>query len=77
MNSTHNLHHGNDLRYSISAMIDQHGTRRVLLAALRAMLKPPPTQNKRRRIGAMNNHLRRDIGLPPVIGQPPHWKKYH
>ncbi|WP_179379239.1 hypothetical protein [Jannaschia marina] len=48
---------------SIDDIIARHGPRRVLLAALRALLRPrarPPD------VRYLSNHVRRDIGLDPL-----------
>lgn len=51
---------------SVEALIARHGARAVLLAALRALVKPqqwrpPPTE-----AADLTAHLRRDVGLPPA-----------
>ncbi|GGE10051.1 hypothetical protein SAMN05421774_102251 [Gemmobacter megaterium] len=55
---------------TIDDLIQIHGPRRVLFAALGAMFTPSP----RLRIGGiegMDDRLLRDIGLPPRSGAPP------
>lgn len=51
----------------LALVIAQHGPWRVLRAALAALMlgqpRPPP----------LNNHLRRDIGLPELPGAPLDW----
>lgn len=54
----------------IDMAIARHGAARVLFAAIRALLHPaerPPDIRRRRPpdLRALNDHLRRDIGLPP------------
>ncbi|MEN9061639.1 MULTISPECIES: hypothetical protein [Ponticoccus] len=50
---------------SIESTIAQHGALRVLTASLIALfhtptLRPPPTD-----VDALDDHIRRDVGLPP------------
>ncbi|MEI4487247.1 hypothetical protein V8J36_13715 [Frigidibacter sp. MR17.14] len=55
---------------SIAATIAVHGARRVLLAAAIALLRG----SGRRQLLVVpthNDHMRRDIGLPPVHAPPP------
>ncbi|MEI4470351.1 hypothetical protein [Frigidibacter sp. MR17.24] len=55
---------------SIEALIAIHGARRVLFAAVLAMLRG----SGRRQLLVVpvhDAHLRRDIGLPPVHAPPP------
>ena len=55
----------------IEDAIARHGPSRVLLAALRALLRPAarppdrPRPPRARDLRDLNEHLRRDIGLPP------------
>lgn len=56
----------------IDTVIAKYGTRAVLLRVLRAWLKakrPPPSI-------VLNDHLRQDIGLPPLM-QPPQRPRAH
>ena len=51
----------------IDAAIEAHGAARVLLSAMRALLRPkarPPDT------AHLSPHLRRDIGLPPAPHEP-------
>ena len=57
-----------DLNTALTRLLAEFGTRRTLTALLRALIdtrRPPPAKRLRRH--PLNcNHLRRDIGLPPV-----------
>lgn len=59
-----------DPRLAITQVIDQHGAWRVLRAALLALAAkgPGPHAPAER---WLNDHLRRDIGLPPAPPRPP------
>jgi hypothetical protein len=59
------------LRAALDDIIRTHGRWRVLLAlALRPFLSGPPLPPL-----GLNNHLRRDIGLPPLDLEAPHWSE--
>lgn len=59
------------LRTALDDIIRTHGRWRVLLAlALRAFRRGPPLPPLR-----LNNHLRRDIGLPPLEDEA--WGRSH
>jgi hypothetical protein len=49
----------------LTALAERHGLRRVLFAALRLAVRPRVT-GPRRFPGTLNDHLRRDIGLPDL-----------
>jgi hypothetical protein len=57
-----------DLNTALTRLLAEFGTMRTLTALLRALIaarRPPPAKRLRRH--PLNcNHLRRDIGLPPV-----------
>ncbi len=55
---------------TIDDLIELHGPRRVLFAALGALLRPAPRLHIAG-IEGMDDRLRRDIGLPPRSGAPP------
>lgn len=59
-----------DLHRAMDAMVASHGLLRVLMAALRPRLRPPPARRKFR-ARELSNHIRRDIGLSPVATSPP------
>ncbi len=50
---------------SIEATIAQHGALRVLCAALGAIVHPPQLRPPPTRARDLDDHLRRDVGLPP------------
>lgn len=76
MTYTRNLPTGDDLATTIATMIRTHGRTRVLLAALRTRLKRKPAKRKTVDLRALNNHLRRDIGLGPTANSPPTWARF-
>ncbi len=56
-----------ELNTALTRLLAEFGTRRTLTALLRALIatrRPPPARLKRHPLNC--NHLRRDIGLPPV-----------
>ena len=50
---------------SIEATIAQHGPLRVLRAAFGALIAFPPSRPPPPELSELDDHLRRDIGLPP------------
>lgn len=58
---------------TIDDLIQIHGPRRVLFAALGAMIHPRPRTHIVGTEG-MDDRLLRDIGLPPRSGAPP-WQR--
>lgn len=56
----------------IDAAIETHGAARVLMAAVKALMRPKPRPPD---IAALSPHMRRDIGLPhlgePMLSVPP------
>jgi len=56
----------------LSAVIDHYGPWRVLGAALVALARPRPSRAGRH-ADRLGNHIRRDIGLPPITSPPAHW----
>ena len=56
----------------LEELIAQHGIWNVLRATLQANTKH--RQHRRPQINALNNHLRRDLGLPPQDA-PPRWMR--
>jgi hypothetical protein len=59
------------LRAALDDIILTHGRWRVLVAlALRSLRRGPPLRPL-----ALNNHLRRDIGLPPLEDETPGWSE--
>jgi len=56
----------------LERLVARHGLRHVLLALVRLALRPRASA-ARRHPGALNDHLRRDIGLPalPPTPRPP------
>ncbi|MFV2051888.1 hypothetical protein [Aliiroseovarius sp. YM-037] len=61
-----------DLRIPINALIEQHGAWRVLVAAVMAPLRG---HGGKKVIATrdLNDHLRRDVGLPPAGATRNHW----
>lgn len=57
---------------TIDDLIQTHGPRRVLFAALGAMFRPSP-RTVVKGVEGMDDRLLRDIGLPPRSGAPP-WR---
>lgn len=58
------------LQVSVDTLIDQHGRWRVALTAIAAACR---SKNQRRRVQGvhvLDNHLRADIGLEPLIEPP-------
>ncbi|WP_414897173.1 hypothetical protein [Rhodovulum sp. YEN HP10] len=51
---------------SLAVVIEQHGACRVLFAAIAAMFSGRGRPAGVARLGELDNHLRRDIGLPPL-----------
>jgi len=64
-----------ETRIPLDTLIAAHGAPRVLLAALVAMLVPRPARPLATRMCDLDDHLRRDIGLPPKAAPPmmPGW----
>ncbi|MDF2142437.1 hypothetical protein [Paenirhodobacter sp. CAU 1674] len=56
---------------SIETMIALHGARRVLWAALAALLRGQGARPLAARLTELDDHMRRDIGLPPKGASPP------
>lgn len=59
----------------VAVVIEQHGAWRVLLAAIAALFDARGRSGELRP-GDLGNHLRRDIGLPPLPepwSEPPRW----
>ena len=50
---------------NIDATIAQHGALRVLYHAIGALFTLPPSRPPPTRLSELDDHLRRDIGLPP------------
>lgn len=63
---------------ALDTLIDTFGARRVLLAALVAMLRPRPARPLAAQMCDLDDHLRRDIGLPPKAAPPdtPTWLRH-
>lgn len=59
--------------HSIDALVTEHGAWRVLLRALRALVLPPRARPAAS-VDALNDRLRRDIGLPPLGPAPGDWR---
>ncbi|OWU73519.1 hypothetical protein [Marinibacterium profundimaris] len=79
MTHTQNFTPAEDLDKALAAIIRTHGLARVLLAAIGARLNAPPGRTPRRRRPepkGLSNHLRRDIGLPPVRTPPSHFARF-
>ena len=55
----------NPVATSIHATIAQHGALRVLSAAFLALVHPPQLRPPPTNAGDLDDHLRRDVGLPP------------
>ena len=55
----------NPAHTSIDATIAQHGALRVFSAALLALVHPPRLGPPPTRAQDLDDHLRRDVGLPP------------
>lgn len=51
----------------LQAMIDEFGARRVIFAVLFALLRPRATAG----LPEIDDHMRRDMGLPPRAASPP------
>lgn len=62
---------------SLPDLIASHGAPRVLVAALVAMLFPRAYRPLAAQMSDLDDHLRRDIGLPPIAKPPdrPGWLK--
>lgn len=56
---------------AIHALIHSLGARRVFIAAALALLRPAPRRPLAVQFQDLDNHLRRDIGLPPKAASPP------
>jgi hypothetical protein len=61
----------------LPSLIASHGAPRVLVAALVAMLFPRAFRPLATQMSELDDHLRRDIGLPPIAKPPdrPGWLK--
>lgn len=74
MSNIHAHHDSAILRVSVDTLINEHGRWRVALAALAAAIRA----RKRRlpqSVARLDNRLRADIGLPPVVDPPGmYWK---
>ena len=55
---------------TLERLVARYGLRRVLLALARLALRPRPPV-PREHPGALNDHLRRDIGLAPLSPRGP------
>ncbi|GIT90022.1 hypothetical protein JANAI62_04950 [Jannaschia pagri] len=65
-------------RDPLDAAIALHGPRYVLMAAMRAMLRPrarPPDTTPPVKVDHISDHIRRDIGLMPR-GPAPDWTRH-
>ncbi|MEO0944926.1 MAG: hypothetical protein AAFY06_08800 [Pseudomonadota bacterium] len=51
---------------NIDATIAQHGALRVLCHAIGALFTLPPSRPPPTPLSGLDDHLRRDIGLPPL-----------
>lgn len=62
----------------LEAIIARHGLRRVALALLRAALRGQGARPLAARFCPLDDHMRRDIGLPPRGPSPPlpDWLKF-
>ena len=54
------------LRLSIRALIEEFGLKAALLAMLREALLGPGAGRALKRVDDLSDHLRADIGLPPL-----------
>lgn len=59
------------LHLHLETLIALHGARRVVLAALGALLRPHAPPPLAQSFAEMDDHIRRDIGLPPRGHSPP------
>lgn len=55
----------------LDAIVARHGLRRVALALLAAALRGDGTRRTKARLDMLDDHLRRDVGLPPRGASPP------
>lgn len=67
----------NPPRPDLDRLIARHGARAVLASLLRVLLGRHATRRRARRDAALlSNHIRADIGLPPIERGPRPWQSY-
>jgi len=66
------------LKLDLETLMAAYGPRRVLLGTLAALLTHHRNRGLAARFSEMDDHLRRDIGLPPRGPSPPmpHWTHF-
>ncbi|MBZ4022920.1 hypothetical protein CKO11_10660 [Rhodobacter sp. TJ_12] len=66
------------LHLHLETLIALHGARRVMLAALAALVRPRMRPPLAEQFAELDDHMRRDIGLPPRGHSPPmpHWSHF-
>lgn len=62
-----------ELQRLLAHLVQEFGLRRVLAALLFEILRPVPKRPESTQI--LNDHLRKDVGLPPRIHPPDRWWK--
>ena len=61
------------LRPELENLLTRHGTARVILALMRALLNPRRRKTRPPDVSRLSPHLRRDIGLPVETEAPRRW----
>lgn len=51
---------------AVERLVSEHGARAVLAAVAMRLLRPVPRRPATLQVAGLNDHLRRDIGLPPL-----------
>ncbi|MBR9766070.1 MAG: hypothetical protein GYB53_21770 [Rhodobacteraceae bacterium] len=61
-----------DLGTIMNAVVALYGPRRVLMAALRALISPRARKRRQLHAAELSPHLRQDVGLGPAQTAPPY-----
>lgn len=66
------------LRVDLETLLAAHGPRLVLLSLMAALVRHHRNRGLAARFAEMDDHMRRDIGLPPRGPTPPmpHWTHF-
>lgn len=66
------------LKLDLETLLAAHGPRRVLLGLMAALVSHQRNRGLAARFAEMDDHMRRDIGLPPRGPAPPmpHWTHF-
>jgi hypothetical protein len=62
--------HRSPVSQAVETLVSEHGVRAVMAALMLRILRPSPAA-RAPMIGDLPNHLRHDIGLPPIEAERP------